>query len=65
MAFASEDQKEGMRFLPTSGSPRVEVPVSETAVRWALDGAGVFRITLNRPERLNANQAQHESRWRP
>ncbi len=35
--------------------------MSETAVRWALDGAGVFRITLNRPERLNAfNQAQHE-----
>ncbi|WP_197525193.1 enoyl-CoA hydratase-related protein [Symbiobacterium thermophilum] len=35
--------------------------MSETAVRCALDGEGVFRITLNRPERLNAfNQAQHE-----
>ncbi len=35
--------------------------MSETAVRWDLDGSGVLRITLNRPERLNAfNQAQHE-----
>jgi 2-(1,2-epoxy-1,2-dihydrophenyl)acetyl-CoA isomerase len=35
--------------------------VNGTAVRCALDGEGVFRITLNRPDRLNAfNQAQHE-----
>ena len=35
--------------------------MSEPAVLWALEDPGVFRITLNRPERLNAfDQAQHE-----
>lgn len=35
--------------------------MSEAAVRCHLDAEGVLRITLNRPERLNAfNQAQHE-----